>query len=64
MSDFVPTPVFIPGLAEQLQQELDALDLKRIRPTAEGDVAYLEGLNAQAVAMREQLRYQLKWGKP
>ena len=41
---------------DQIKAELAALDIKRIRPTAEGDAAYLATLNAQAVALRGQLK--------
>lgn len=34
---------------------LAALDLRRIRPLAEGDAAYLADLNAQVIALRAQL---------
>lgn len=44
-----------PRIAE-LKAELAALDIKRIRPTAEGDTAYLATLNAQAVALRAELQ--------
>ena len=44
-----------PRIAE-LEAELAALDIKRIRPTAEGDTAYLATLNAQAVALRAELQ--------
>ena len=48
-------PVPDPRIAE-LKSELAALDIKRIRPTAEGDTAYLATLNAQAVALRAELQ--------
>lgn len=51
----VPDPVPNPKIAE-LKSELAALDIKRIRPTAEGDTAYLITLNAQAVALRAELQ--------
>jgi len=35
--------------------QLNALDIKRIRPLAEGDAAYLADLNAQIVTLRGQL---------
>lgn len=44
-----------PRIAE-LKAELSVLDIKRIRPTAEGDTAYLITLNAQAVALRAELK--------
>ena len=47
-------PVPNPRIAE-LKADLAALDIKRIRPTAEGDTAYLATLNAQAVALRAEL---------
>ena len=37
-----------------IDAQLSALDIKRIRPTAEGDTAYLATLNDQAVALRAQ----------
>ena len=37
-----------------IDAQLAALDIKRIRPTAEGDATYLATLNAQAVALRAQ----------
>ena len=48
-------PVPNPRIAE-LKSELAALDIKRIRPTAEGDTAYLTVLNAQAVTLRAELQ--------
>ena len=57
----VPATPNTPTLAEvkaQAQAAIDAqlaaLDIKRIRPTAEGDTAYLATLNDQAVALRAQ----------
>lgn len=44
-----------PRIAE-LKAELSALDIRRIRPTAEGDTAYLTTLNAQSVALRAELQ--------
>ncbi len=38
-----------------IEAALAALDLKRIRPLAEGDSAYLAGLNEQALALRAKL---------
>ena len=35
--------------------QLAALDLKRIRPLAEGDTVYLANLNTQIVALRSKL---------
>ena len=46
-------PIPNPALAV-IDSQLAALDIKRIRPTAEGDAAYLATLNAQAVALRAQ----------
>jgi hypothetical protein len=40
----------------EIKQELDALDIKRIRPVAEGDAAYLATLNDQALALRAELQ--------
>ena len=48
-------PVPNPRIAE-LKAELTTLDIRRIRPTAEGDTAYLITLNAQAVALRAELQ--------
>lgn len=39
-----------------LKAQIAALDLKRIRPLAEGDTAYLAKLNEQIVALRAQLK--------
>jgi len=44
-----------PRIAE-IKNELAALDIKRIRPVAEGDTAFLTTLNAQAVALRAELQ--------
>ena len=41
---------------ERIKDEIAALDLKRIRPLAEGDGAYLSNLNAQIVTLRMQLK--------
>lgn len=40
----------------QIKAELAVLDARRIRPLAEGDTAYLDGLNAQAIALRNELQ--------
>ena len=40
----------------EIKTELAALDQRRIRPMAEGDTDYLATLNAQAVALREELQ--------
>jgi hypothetical protein len=48
-------PVPNPRIAE-IKNELAALDIKRIRPVAEGDAAYLAMLNAQALALRTELQ--------
>jgi hypothetical protein len=39
-----------------IQSSLTTLDIKRIRPAAEGDSAYLATLNTQAVALRAELK--------
>ncbi|MDD2722241.1 MAG: hypothetical protein PHH47_13135 [Gallionella sp.] len=39
----------------QIKADLAALDIQRIRPLAEGDVAYLSELNARAAALRADL---------
>ena len=48
-------PVPIPRIAE-IKAELAALDVKRIRPLAEGDAEFLATFNAQAVALRAELK--------
>ena len=54
---FTQIPVVpVPPTKDQIKAELAALDLKRIRPVAEGDATYLATLNAQAVALRAQLQ--------
>jgi len=40
----------------KIKNELAALDIKRIRPVAEGDTAYLVTLNAQALELRTELQ--------
>jgi len=40
----------------ELQQLLRELDIKRVRPLAEGDTEYLKALNAQAIELRQELR--------
>src|ERR1019366_6675833 len=53
-----PAPLTPEQVKAQAQATIDAqllaLDIKRIRPTTEGDTAYLATLNAQAVALRAQ----------
>lgn len=49
------SPVANPRIAE-IKAELIALDIKRIRPLAESDADYLANLNAQAVALRLELK--------
>jgi len=44
-----------PRIAE-IKNELATLDIKRIRPVAEGDTAYLATLNAQAIVLRTELQ--------
>lgn len=39
----------------EIKAELVALDMKRIRPLAEGDTEYLATINAQAVVLRAEL---------
>ena len=41
--------------ADELKAQIAVLDLKRIRPLAEGDSAYVATLNAQIAALRAQL---------
>jgi len=40
----------------EIKAELYGLDLKRIRPLAEGDLAYLESINAEVATLREEMR--------
>lgn len=40
---------------KKIRQQIAALDQKRLRPMAEGDMAYLIQLNEQIVALRAQL---------
>lgn len=40
---------------EVIKAELAAIDIKRIRPLAEGDAVWLKTFNDQAVALREEL---------
>lgn len=40
----------------QLKDALTAIDLKRVRPMAEGDADYLAQLNAQAATLRAELQ--------
>lgn len=39
----------------QIKAELGEIDFKRIRPLAEGDLPYLDTLNAQAASLRAEL---------
>ena len=39
-----------------IKAQIAALDLKRIRPLAEGDTAFLAGLNTQITTLRAQLQ--------
>lgn len=40
---------------QRIKAEIAALDLRRIRPLAEGDTTFLDNLNAQITALRAQL---------
>lgn len=40
---------------EAIKAELAAIDIKRIRPLAEGDAVWLKTFNDQAAALREEL---------
>lgn len=40
----------------EIKQELDDLDIRRIRPMAENDPAYLTQLTAKIVVLRNELR--------
>lgn len=40
---------------EEIKAQIRALDIKRIRPMAEGDTVYLQSLNDQIAALRAQL---------
>lgn len=44
----IPTP-------DQIKAQIAALDLRRIRPLAEGDIAYLGNLTEQIRVLRAQL---------
>lgn len=46
-------PIPNPAIAA-INAQLSALDIKRIRPSVEGDAAYLAILNKQAVALRAE----------
>ena len=48
-------PLPNPRIAE-IKTELASLDIKRIRPLAEGDTAYLATLNSQVAALRAELQ--------
>lgn len=50
-ADPIPNP-----RVDQIKQELAALDVKRIRPLAEGDADYLATLNAQTLTLRNELK--------
>lgn len=41
---------------EEIKRQLAALDLKRIRPLAEGDTVFLSELNKRIVELRAQLK--------
>ena len=43
------------GAATKIRAEIASLDVRRIRPLAEGDTAYLADLNAQMAALRARL---------
>lgn len=49
-ADPVPNPRI-----EQIYSQLAALDLRRIRPMAEGDTVFLATLNARARSLRDEL---------
>lgn len=51
-----PTEQITQQKVAQILGELAALDVKRIRPLAEGDTAYLATLNKQAVELRAKLK--------
>ena len=40
---------------DEIKAELASIDLKRIRPLAEGDAEYLATLNAKAISLRDEL---------
>ena len=50
-----PLDAFEPLLAEILAQ-LSAIDVKRIRPLAEGDTGFLQELNKKALSLRNELK--------
>ena len=45
-----------PPTPENIKGQIALLDLKRIRPLAEGDTVYLAKLNEQVVALRAKLQ--------
>jgi hypothetical protein len=47
-------PTLNPRISE-IKSELASLDIRRIRPLAEGDTSYLATLNAQVLALRTEL---------
>lgn len=55
-----PTPtdqeVPVVDRAAEIKEELQAIDAKSIRPIREGDAARIADLEAQAAALREELR--------
>ena len=54
---YPPVPLSIyDGANNSIKAQIAALDLKRIRPLAEGDTAYLAQLNTQIAALRAQLK--------
>lgn len=50
------SPPPAPKSQEEIKAEILALDLRRIRPLAEGDTEYLATLNVQIKALRDQLQ--------
>lgn len=58
-----PPAVVQPTIEERiasLKAQLSSIDMKRIRPMAEGDTAFLSDLNSQAENLRAELRPLLK----
>lgn len=54
-TQFIPVPVPV-KTTDEIIAEIAALDLRRIRPLAEGDANYLGKLNSQIAALRKLLR--------
>ena len=56
MTPIYPIPPNVQARIAQIEQELDALDVKRIRPLAEDDPVYLAKLTAQVLNLRDEMK--------